>query len=205
MQVCVRMCKCVRASSRAVKSIDLFVWSIRKLICGRGWKTTPKLNLGSDIFLFVESFISVPQTTENSALCLKTFLFLQGFSVCLCVCRRWSVVGRSWTTAWRMSFTFVVWTPGYLFFSWSATLWWRSATQESHRYTHMCTHAHTHANWSWLANFLSDELFLTCLITQTMKTDGGQIAFNGCSLLKCCSCSKKKYYLGIWLALCHSL
>lgn len=144
MQVCVRMCKCVRASSRAVKSIDLFVWSIRKLICGRGWKTTPKLNLGSDIFLFVESFISVPQTTENSALCLKTFLFLQGFSVCLCVCRRWSVVGRSWTTAWRMSFTFVVWTPGYLFFSWSATLWWRSATQESHRYTHMCTHAHTH-------------------------------------------------------------
>lgn len=84
MQVCVRMCKCVRASSRAVKSIDLFVWSIRKLICGRGWKTTPKLNLGSDFFLFVESFISVPQTTENSALCLKTFLFLQGFSVCVC-------------------------------------------------------------------------------------------------------------------------
>lgn len=86
MQVCVRMCKCVRASSRAVKSIDLFVWSIRKWICGRGWKTTPKLNLGSDFFLFVESFISVPQTTENSLLCAwKHFSFYKPFlSVCVC-------------------------------------------------------------------------------------------------------------------------
>lgn len=144
MQVCVRMCKCVRASSRAVKSIDLFVWSIRKLICGRGWKTTPKLNLGSDFFLFVESFISVPQTTENSALCLKTFLFFTRL-FCLFVCvqemvRRGEILDDSMEDEFYLrrldAGLFVLQLICYIMVEIS-----NSGIPQVHTHVHACTHA----------------------------------------------------------------
>lgn len=146
MQVCVRMCKCVRASSRAVKSIDLFVWSIRKLICGRGWKTTPKLNLGSDFFSVCWIFYKC--ATNNRKLCFvleNISLFTRLFCLFVCVqemVRRGEILDDSMEDEFYLrrldAGLFVLQLICYIMVEIS-----NSGIPQVHTHAHACTHART--------------------------------------------------------------
>lgn len=145
----------------------------------KSWKTTPKLNLVSGFVCVLNLYVCFrvcweQQKSVNWDLftwsCMTTYLFIffYVFYLFMCVCRRWFVVGRSWMIAWRMSSTFVAWTLDCLSFSWSATLWWRSATRAYHRYTH---------NDSGLPKEVSLRWIIVNLIREAIKPYRSQIVF----------------------------